>query len=248
TRAAPPSHRPATTTRRHGHDHREHGTAQRRAHVCGVLGTQDRPPGHRQFAHGCAHRQPEVLHPAGRGLRRQARAPPQGRAPGRLLLPQPLVPRQGRPLHPRSQLHRFVLLARLRQGRTDHLGAQATDYPSPGPDMPEYEPRGCPRGASLSWYTYSPTRARYPYASGTLLRLFREAKAANGHDPVLAWKSIVEDPVKARRYKSVRGKGGLVRATWAEAVEIVAAAYVYTVKYLGPDRTTGFSPIPAMRS
>src|SRR5699024_11133375 len=75
-KAAPRSHRPATTTRRHGHDHREHGTAQRRAHVCGVLGAQDRPPGHRQFAHGCAHRQPEVLHPAGRGLRRQARAPP----------------------------------------------------------------------------------------------------------------------------------------------------------------------------
>ena len=124
--------------------------------------------------------------------------------------------------------------------------SQATDYPSPGPDMPEYEPRGCPRGASFSWYTYSPTRVRYPYVRGALLRLFREAKAANGHDPVLAWKSIVEDPAKARRYKSVRGKGGLVRATWAEAVEIVAAAYVYTVKYLGPDRTTGFSPIPAM--
>lgn len=124
--------------------------------------------------------------------------------------------------------------------------SQATDYPSAGPDMPEYEPRGCPRGASFSWYTYSPTRVRYPYVRGALLRLFREAKAANGHDPVLAWKSIVEDPVKARRYKSVRGKGGLVRATWSEAVEIVAAAYVYTVKYLGPDRTTGFSPIPAM--
>ena len=28
--------------------------------------------------------------------------------------------------------------------------SQATDYPSPGPDMPEYEPRGCPRGASFS--------------------------------------------------------------------------------------------------
>src|SRR5215469_7916427 len=33
---------------------------------------------------------------------------------------------------------------------------QATDYPSAGPDSPEYEPRGCPRGASFSWYTYSP--------------------------------------------------------------------------------------------
>lgn len=33
---------------------------------------------------------------------------------------------------------------------------QETDYPSVGPDSPEYEPRGCPRGASFSWYTYSP--------------------------------------------------------------------------------------------
>ena len=31
--------------------------------------------------------------------------------------------------------------------------AQQTDYPSTGPDKPEYEPRGCPRGAAFSWYT-----------------------------------------------------------------------------------------------
>jgi nitrate reductase / nitrite oxidoreductase, alpha subunit len=42
--------------------------------------------------------------------------------------------------------------------------AQQTDYPSIGADKPEYEPRGCPRGAAFSWYTYSPTRVRYPYA------------------------------------------------------------------------------------
>src|SRR5690349_19846928 len=35
---------------------------------------------------------------------------------------------------------------------------QQTDYPSTGVDFPEYEPRGCPRGASYSWYTYSPIR------------------------------------------------------------------------------------------
>jgi len=33
--------------------------------------------------------------------------------------------------------------------------SQQTDYPSVGPDSPEYEPRGCPRGAAFSWYTYS---------------------------------------------------------------------------------------------
>ena len=54
--------------------------------------------------------------------------------------------------------------------------AQQTDYPSVGPDRPEYEPRGCPRGAAFSWYTYSPTRVSYPYARGVLLEMYREAK------------------------------------------------------------------------
>src|SRR5438105_6484266 len=49
---------------------------------------------------------------------------------------------------------------------------QQTDYPSVGPDMPEYEPRGCPRGASFSWYTYSPMRVKYPYVRGSLLEMF----------------------------------------------------------------------------
>lgn len=124
--------------------------------------------------------------------------------------------------------------------------AQQTDYPSAGADRPDYEPRGCPRGAAFSWYTYSPTRIRYPYVRGVLLGMFREAKKANGGDPVLAWASLVEDPAKAARYKAARGKGGLVRASWEEVVELVAAAHVHTVKAHGPDRIAGFSPIPAM--
>ncbi|MEU2157967.1 nitrate reductase subunit alpha [Streptomyces sp. NPDC019396] len=123
--------------------------------------------------------------------------------------------------------------------------AQQTDYPSVGPDRPEYEPRGCPRGAAFSWYTYSPTRVRYPYVRGVLLEMYREAKQRLG-DPVAAWADIVSDPEKARRYKQVRGKGGLVRASWDEAVEMVAAAHVHTIKEYGPDRLAGFSPIPAM--
>ena len=123
--------------------------------------------------------------------------------------------------------------------------AQQTDYPSTGPDKPEYEPRGCPRGAAFSWYTYSPTRVRYPYVRGVLLDLFRAAKQKHG-DPVVAWGSIVQDEEQARLYKSARGKGGLVRASWDEVAEIVAAAHVYTVKRWGPDRIAGFSPIPAM--
>ncbi|MBD0673652.1 nitrate reductase subunit alpha [Streptomyces sp. CBMA156] len=122
---------------------------------------------------------------------------------------------------------------------------QATDYPSVGPDRPEYEPRGCPRGAAFSWYTYSPSRVRYPYVRGVLLELFREAKARLG-DPVLAWADLQADPERRRRYQRARGKGGLVRAGWDEAVEIVAAAQVHTIKAYGPDRIAGFSPIPAM--
>ena len=123
---------------------------------------------------------------------------------------------------------------------------QQTDYPSVGPDSPEYEPRGCPRGAAFSWYTYSPTRVRYPYVRGVLLQMFREAKAQHDGDPVRAWEHIVENPLRAKAYKSARGKGGLVRATWEEAAEIVAAAHVHTIKKYGPDRVAGFSPIPAM--
>ena len=123
---------------------------------------------------------------------------------------------------------------------------QQTDYPSVGPDSPEYEPRGCPRGAAFSWYTYSPTRVRYPYVRGVLLQMFREAKAQHDGDPVRAWEHIVENPLRAKAYKSARGKGGLVRATWDEAAEIVAAAHVHTIKKYGPDRVAGFSPIPAM--
>ncbi|NUP42288.1 MAG: nitrate reductase subunit alpha [Streptomyces sp.] len=122
---------------------------------------------------------------------------------------------------------------------------QATDYPTVGPDRPEYEPRGCPRGAAFSWYTYSPTRVRYPYVRGVLLEMYREAKQRLG-DPVHAWADIQADPERRRRYQQARGKGGLVRAGWDEAVEIVAAAHVHTIREYGPDRVAGFSPIPAM--
>ncbi|HKA70119.1 MAG TPA: nitrate reductase subunit alpha [Actinomycetes bacterium] len=123
--------------------------------------------------------------------------------------------------------------------------AQQTDYPSVGADRPEYEPRGCPRGAAFSWYTYSPTRVRYPYARGVLVDMYREAKARLG-DPVAAWADIQADPQRRRRYQRARGKGGLIRVSWDEAVELVAAAHVHAIKEYGPDRVAGFSPIPAM--
>ncbi len=44
---------------------------------------------------------------------------------------------------------------------------QKVDYPASGPDSPDYEPRGCPRGATFSWYVYSPLRVKYPYVRST---------------------------------------------------------------------------------
>ncbi len=122
---------------------------------------------------------------------------------------------------------------------------QQTDYPRTRPDLPNHEPRGCPRGASYSWYIYSANRLKYPMIRGRLLRLWRAAKAQHA-DPVEAWASIVEDPAKAGDYKAKRGLGGLVRSTWDEVNELIAAANIYTIRQYGPDRVIGFSPIPAM--
>ena len=77
--------------------------------------------------------------------------------------------------------------------------AQQTDYPPARPDRPDYEPRGCPHSAAFSWYTYSPTRVRYPYVRGVLLELFREARARHDGDPVEAWAEITGNPGLARR-------------------------------------------------
>ncbi|PAH81041.1 nitrate reductase, partial [Staphylococcus aureus] len=123
---------------------------------------------------------------------------------------------------------------------------QQTDYPSCGPDMPEYEPRGCPRGASFSWYEYSPLRIKYPYIRGKLWDLWTEALEENYGNRVAAWASIVENEDKAKQYKQARGMGGHVRSNWKDVTEIIAAQLLYTIKKYGPDRIAGFTPIPAM--
>src|SRR5690625_191686 len=122
---------------------------------------------------------------------------------------------------------------------------QQTDYPSTGDDFPEYEPRGCPRGASFSWYTYSPARVKFPYIRGDLYQLWK-AERDQGYDPVEAWENIQNDPDKRAQYVKARGKGGFVRTNWQEACEIIASASIHTIKAYGPDRIVGFSPIPAM--
>lgn len=111
--------------------------------------------------------------------------------------------------------------------------------------LPPYEPRGCQRGISFSWYLYSPLRIKYPLVRGTLLDFYREEKNKTG-DSLLAWENLQNNKERRREYQKARGKGGFRRATWDEVLEIIAAANIYTAKKYGPDRVIGFSPIPAM--
>ena len=123
---------------------------------------------------------------------------------------------------------------------------QALDYPLLQEGLPPYEPRGCQRGISYSWYLYSPIRVKYPLMRGALLDLFKAEKERTKGDTVQAWANLQNDPEKRARYQRARGKGGFRRVHWDEALELIAAANIYTVKTYGPDRIIGFSPIPAM--
>lgn len=122
---------------------------------------------------------------------------------------------------------------------------QALDYPQFNKEVPPYEPRGCQRGISYSWYLYSPIRVKYPIVRGALIDFFREEKKKCGGDPVEAWKNLQNDEVKRRRYQRARGKGGFRRVKWDEILEIIAAANIYTIQKYGSDRIIGFAPIPA---
>ncbi len=123
---------------------------------------------------------------------------------------------------------------------------QALDYPLLENGLPPYEPRGCQRGISYSWYLYSPIRVKYPLMRGALLDIFKEEKERAQGDAVKAWETIQNDPAKRKRYQRARGKGGFRRVHWDEALELIAASNIYTIKKYGPDRIIGFSPIPAM--
>lgn len=122
---------------------------------------------------------------------------------------------------------------------------QGLDYPKLESCLPPYEPRGCQRGISFSWYLYSPLRVKYPYVRGALMDLWRKARAEH-EDPVEAWQSLVSNPESRTRWQKARGKGGFRRASWDDSLEMIAASLIHTIKTHGPDRIAGFSPIPAM--
>jgi len=122
---------------------------------------------------------------------------------------------------------------------------QQLDYPLLENKLPPYEPRGCQRGISFSWYLYSPLRIKYPLIRGALVDAYRAEKQRTG-DPMKAWAALQSDSGKRKAYQNARGKGGFRRTSWDEVLEIMAVANIYTAKKHGPDRVFGFSPIPAM--
>jgi len=122
---------------------------------------------------------------------------------------------------------------------------QALDYPRISPEIPSYEPRGCQRGISHSWYVYSALRVKYPYVRGALLDLWHYALDRH-KDPLAAWESLVDDPAARELWQKARGKGGFRRVSWSDVLPMLAAANLSTARRHGPDRVIGFSPIPAM--
>jgi nitrate reductase / nitrite oxidoreductase, alpha subunit len=122
---------------------------------------------------------------------------------------------------------------------------QQLDYPLLEDSLPPYEPRGCQRGISYSWYLYSPLRIKYPLIRSALLDAYRAKKRQTG-DAMAAWKALQSDEEARRAYQQARGKGGFRRASWDEVLEIMAVANLHTAETYGPDRVIGFSPIPAM--
>ena len=88
--------------------------------------------------------------------------------------------------------------------------AQQTDYPSTGADRPEYEPRGCPRGAA-----FPGTRTLRPaFATPTSAVSCSTCSARRRQYCGTRWGVGIDRrrPREGQPYKAARGKGGLVRA------------------------------------
>ena len=116
--------------------------------------------------------------------------------------------------HPRRQLHRVLLVEGLRQGRDHHLGGPADRLPvAPAPTARSTSPAAAPAARPSPGTPTRPTRVRYPYVRGVLLDMYREAKAAVRRPGPRLGLDRAGPARRRQRYKSARGKGGLVRAT-----------------------------------
>ncbi|HEY3360231.1 MAG TPA: molybdopterin-dependent oxidoreductase, partial [Polyangia bacterium] len=88
---------------------------------------------------------------------------------------------------------------------------QAADYPPISAELPDYNPRGCQKGACFVEYVYGAQRLRTP-----LIRA------------------------------GARGEGKWRRASWDEALGLIARKLLDNVYQHGPDTNFFFSVIPAM--
>jgi nitrate reductase alpha subunit len=69
---------------------------------------------------------------------------------------------------------------------------QQLDYPLLDDQLPPYEPRGCQRGISFSWYLYSPLRIKYPLIRSALIDAYRKEKSKT-KDALKAWENLQND-------------------------------------------------------
>ena len=95
---------------------------------------------------------------------------------------------------------------------------QAADYPRINDDLPDYNPRGCQKGACFVEYVYGAQRLKFPLIRKGL----RQGK-----------------PVE-------RGSGEWEHVTWDEALDFIASKLLDNVYQHGPDTNNFFSVIPAM--
>ena len=169
---------------------------------------------------------------------------PAGRATGRGVLPGALAPRQGGALHPRGELHRVVLVAGVRQGRDHHLGDPGRRLPLGRPGLPRVRAAGLPEGRVVLVVHVLAGPGPLPLRARRAARAVPRGPGAPRRPGGCLGGDHRATPERAGRYKSARGQGGFVRASWPEVLELIAAAHVHTVAAYGPDRTAGFTRHP----
>jgi hypothetical protein len=122
---------------------------------------------------------------------------------------------------------------------------QQTDYPRTRPDLPNHEPRGCPRGASYSWYLYSGNRVKYPLIRkrgccgcgarrGPRCRRSRPGPRSS------------ENPAKRASYTAIAAMAASCAPAGTRSTRSSPRPTPIPPRSTGPDRVIGFSPIPAM--
>ncbi len=155
---------------------------------------------------------------SGRGVARPARRVPRGRAPGRRLLPRPLVARQGGALHARRELHGLLLVEGVRQGRHHHLGDAADRLPVDRRGLARVRAARLPARGRVQLVHLLAHAGALPLHPRHAARALPRGEGAHRGDPVRRVGGAHRRPRGvARPTSSARGKGGLVRATWDEA-------------------------------